>query len=219
VTARPIDPVWHQVQAAFVSDALDSIGLMDQAMRASIRPVDEQKTLVGRARTGIYMEVAHIPAGSNPYEVEIAFVDDLRPGDVAILACGGSARIAPWGSLLSTASAMRGATGCVTDGLVRDVLGIRELAFPVFHGGIGPLDSKGRGKMIERDVPVICGGVAISPGDIIIGDADGVVVVPQAVESRIVALLAEKIAGESNTLAALRAGDYLRDVYARYGVL
>jgi regulator of RNase E activity RraA len=66
-------------------------------------------------------------------------------------------RIAPWGELLSTAAAADTASGCVTDGLVRDVRTIRAIGFPVFHGGIGPLDSKGRGKMVERDVPVLCG--------------------------------------------------------------
>ncbi len=219
MTTKQLAPIWSGIPAAFVSDALDSIGLMHQAMFPSIRPLDEARSMVGRARTGVYMEVSHIAPGSNPYGTEIAFVDDLKPGDVAILACGGSDRIAPWGGLLSTASVMRGAVGCVTDGLVRDILAIREMQFPVFHGGIGPLDSKGRGKMMERDIPVTCGGVRVTPGDIVVGDADGVVIVPQDVEGQIAAMLADKVAGESHTLAALRAGEYLRDVYARYGVL
>lgn len=215
----PIDPCWHQACAAFVSDALDSIGLMHQAMRPSIRPLDEQSKLVARARTGIYIEVSHVEPGTNPYELEIALVDDLKPGQVAVLACGGSSRIAPWGSLLSTASKVRGAAGCVTDGLVRDILSIREMQFPVFHGGIGPLDSKGRGQIMAIDVPVTCGGVLVGPGDIVIGDADGIVVVPRKVEAEILAILVGKMAGESKSLEALRAGEYLRDVYARYGVL
>ena len=71
----------------------------------------------------------------------MALVDDLQAGDVPVLACGGPTdRIAPWGELLSTASRGRGAAGCVTDGLVRDVRRIREMSFPVFHGGIGPLN-------------------------------------------------------------------------------
>lgn len=219
MNTKQLAPIWSGVPAAFVSDALDSIGLMHQAMRPSIRPLDETRSMVGRARTGVYMEVSHIAPGSNPYDTEIAFVDDLQPGDVAVLACGGSDRIAPWGGLLSTASTVRGAVGCVTDGLVRDILAIREMQFPVFHGGIGPLDSKGRGKMMERDIPVTCGGVRVVPGDIVVGDADGVVIVPKDVEGQIAAILADKIAGESHTLSALRSGELLRDVYARYGVL
>ena len=122
-----------------------------------------------------------VEPGEDPYEVEIALVDDLKPGDVAVFACGGPTdRIAPWGELLSTAAQVRGAAGCVTDGLVRDVKPIRAMGFPVFHGGIGPLDSKGRGKMMEMDCRVVCAGVEVAPGDYIFGDCDGVVVVPQA---------------------------------------
>jgi hypothetical protein len=77
-----------------------------------------------------------VAEGENPYEVEIALVDDLKPGDVAVFACGGPTdRIAPWGELLSTAASYRGSVGCVTDGLVRDVRQIRTMNFPVFHGG------------------------------------------------------------------------------------
>ena len=103
--------------------------------------------------------------GENPYELEIRLVDDLKPGDVAVFACGGPTdRIAPWGELLTTAAMARGAAGCVTDGLVRDVRHIRKMKFPVFHGGIGPLDSKGRSRMIEMDRPVVCAGVRVCVG-------------------------------------------------------
>ena len=72
---------------------------------------------------------------------------------------------APWGELLTTAAKARDAAGCVTDGLVRDVRLIREMRFPVFSGGIGPLDSKGRGVVMAIGVPVECGGVPTRPGD------------------------------------------------------
>jgi regulator of RNase E activity RraA len=139
---------------------------------------------------------------------------------VAVLACGGPTdRIAPWGELLSTASRARGAAGCVTDGLVRDVRQIREMGFPVFHGGIGPLDTKGRGKVMAIDVPVECGGVAVRSGDLVFGDADGVVVVPREVEGEILRAAFEKVAGEDRTRAALERGEKLADVFARHGIL
>ena len=180
----PIDP--HTLQplnAAVLSDTLDSLGLMQQAMKPFMRPLDDTLQLIGRARTGLYMPVYAPPAkGENPYEVEIALVDDLAPGDVVVLACDGpTERIAPWGELLSTASVARGAAGCVTDGLVRDLKQIREMGFPVFCGGIGPLDTKGRAHMVERDVPVMCAGVTVRRGDLVFGDVDGVVVIPQEV--------------------------------------
>jgi regulator of RNase E activity RraA len=215
----PLPANWEQLFAAVLSDALDSVGLRDQAMSPRIRPLDEQLKLCGRARTGIYMETAYVEEGANPYELEIALVDDLKPGDLAVFACGGSSRIAPWGSLLSTATRARGGAGCVTDGFVRDVLEIRALGLPVFHGGIAPLDSKGRGQIQAIDVPVTCGGVKVAPGDLVFGDADGLVVVPQAVEADVLRAAFDKINGEHNTMRELRAGAYLRDVYARYGIL
>ena len=211
---------WEQLFAAVLSDALDAVGVINQAMSPRIRPLDEQLRMCGRARTGMYMETAHVEPGTNPYELEIAIVDDLKPGDVAVFACGGSQRIAPWGSLLSTATLARGAAGCVTDGLVRDTIEIKNnLKLPVFHGGIAPLDSKGRGQIQAIDVPVICGGVRVCPGDLVFGDADGVVVVPQAVEAAVLEIAFDKINGEHHSMRELRAGGFLRDVYAKYGVL
>lgn len=215
----PLPKGWEQLYSAVLSDALDAIGIWNQAMSPRMRPLDETLKLCGRARTGQYMEVPYVAEGINPYELEIAIVDDLKPGDVVVFSCGGSSRIAPWGSLLSTASRARGAAGCVTDGLVRDIIGIRELQLPVFHGGIGPLDSKGRGQIQAVDVPVICDGVRVEAGDLVFGDADGVVVVPQAVEAEVLKHAFEKINGEHHSINELRAGGFLRDVYAKYGVL
>ncbi|MCB1499246.1 MAG: RraA family protein [Bauldia sp.] len=216
----PLPDGWEQLYTAVLSDALDAVGVTNQAMSPRIRPLDEQLKMCGRARTGIYMETAHVDPAVNPYELEIALVDDLKPGDVAVLACGGSSRIAPWGSLLATATIARGAAGCVTDGFVRDILETKlNLKLPVFHGGIAPLDSKGRGQIQAVDVPVICDGVRVAPGDLVFGDADGVVVVPQAVEADVLRIAFDKINGENHSMRELRAGGFLRDVYAKYGVL
>jgi regulator of RNase E activity RraA len=185
-----------------------------------VRPLAEELVLCGRARTGLYAAAYHVAEGENPYAVEIALVDDLQPGEVAVLACNGPTdRIAPWGELLSTAASLRGAVGCVTDGLVRDVRAIKRMGFPVFHGGIGPLDSRGRGHMIARDVPVECAGVPVRSGDLVFGDADGVVVVPSEVEDAVIAAATEKVSGEDRTREALARGLKLADVYDTYGVL
>jgi len=210
----------RRLSAAVLSDVMDSLGLRDRAMRPFVRPLDESLVLVGRARTGLYMPVYEAREGDNPYEVEIALVDDLKPGEVAVLACGGpTERIAPWGELLSTASRARGSAGCVTDGLVRDVRQIRAMQFPVFHGGIGPLDTKGRGRMMARDIPVECGGVHVVSGDIVFGDADGVVVIPKGHADEVVARAQEKVLGEDNTRAELERGRLLAEVFEKYRIL
>ncbi|MEP7181535.1 MAG: RraA family protein [Betaproteobacteria bacterium] len=217
--SRFLDEIRRSLYTAVLSDVLDELGFRDQAMLPSIRPLDESLVLAGFARTGLYREVFDAVAGENPYELEIALVDDLKPGDVAVFGCGGSRRIAPWGELLSTASRARGAAGCVTDGMVRDICAIRALRFPVFHGGIAPLDSKGRGKVVEIDTPIRCGGVAVASGDLVVGDADGVVIVPRAVEDEALRGAFVKVAGENTTRDELAAGAKLADVFARYRVL
>ena len=210
----------HALNAAVLSDTLDSLGLMQQAMRPFMRPLDETLQLIGRARTGLYMPVYEHREGENPYEVEIALVDDLKPNDVVVLACDGPTdRIAPWGELLSTASVARGAAGCITDGLVRDVRQIREMRFPVFCGGIGPLDTKGRARMMERDIPIACGGVHLRSGDFVFGDADGVVIIPEERVHEVIAKAQEKALGEDNTRAQLRQGKLLGEVFRKFGIL
>jgi 4-hydroxy-4-methyl-2-oxoglutarate aldolase len=208
-----------KLYVAVVSDVLDSLGRTNQAMAARIRPLDDSLVLAGYARTGLYQDIYHVAKGENPYELEIALIDDLDTDDVPVFACGASGRIAPWGELLSTASRARGAAGCVTDGLTRDIRAIREMRFPVFHGGIGPLDSKGRGKASQIDVPIVCAGVRIEPGDLVFGDADGVVVIPAAIEQQVLASAFEKVSGEDKTRQDLVGGAKLREVFERYGVL
>ena len=211
---------FRDLSAAVLSDVMDVLGLMNQAMQPFVRPLDESLVLAGRARTGLYMLAYEVRDGENPYEVEIALVDDLKPGDVPVLACDGpTQRIAPWGELLSTAAQARGAAGCITDGLVRDVRQIREMRFPVFHGGIGPLDTKGRARMVQRNVPVECAGVKVRDGDIVFGDVDGVVVIPQERAAEVLARAKEKVAGEGRTRDELRQGRLLGEVFDKYRIL
>ncbi len=210
----------RELYSAVLSDVMDEFGLMSQAMRPFVRPLDEGLVMMGRARTGLFANTFGVREGENPYEIEIALLDDLRPGDVTVIACNGpTERIAPWGELLTTASIARGAVGCVTDGLVRDLRHIRPLNYPVFHGGIGPLDSRGRARMIEMDSVIECGGVTVRPGDIVFGDVDGVVVLPQAKATEIIARAQEKVRSEDHTRDELRQGRLLREVYEKYGVL
>ncbi len=193
-----------------LSDCLDQLGLMRQAMPSAIRPLDDALVMVGRARTAAFMEVYHVPPGSNPYELEIGLIDSLRPGEIPVFACSNPVRVAPWGELLSTAARVRGAAGALMDGCVRDIKAIRAMRFPVFHGGIAPLDSRGRGKIMAIDVPIECAGVAVQTGDLVMA---------QHAEEAVLRLAFEKVSGERNTLRDLQAGHALATVFARYGIL
>jgi 4-hydroxy-4-methyl-2-oxoglutarate aldolase len=202
-----------------LSDCLDAVGLRTQALPSRIRPLDEALVMCGRARTAAFVESHDVPAGVNPYELEIALVDSLEPDDIPVFACANSLQVAPWGELLTTAARARGSAGALMDGCVRDVKAIRAMGFPVFHGGIGPLDTKGRARVVAIDAAVLCAGVAVASGDLVFGDADGVVVVPKAAEAEVLRLAFEKVKGERATLSDLQRGDRLADVFARYGIL
>lgn len=219
IDARLADTARKQLYSAVLSDVLDELGDPEHTMATSIRPLDDDTVLFGRARTGLYMEVFDVTAGENPYELEIALVDDLKPDDIAVFACPNSDRVAPWGELLSTAARARGAVGCVTDGLVRDVRIIRQMGFPVFARAIGPLDSKGRATVMRIDVPVRCGGVMVRPGDWLFGDVDGVVVLREHLAEAAVQKALAKVEGENRVREELEAGAMLKDVFARHGIL
>ena len=223
-STRPNDPIVAEMGETFfcamISDVLDSLGHMGQALSPIIRPLDDSLVMVGRARTMLYADVYARPGpDENHYELEIGLVDDLRPGDVVVAACGKTGRIAPWGGLLSAAATVRGAAGAVMDGCVRDIRQVRASKFPVFSGGVAPLDSMGRGKVIEVDVPVQCGGVLVNAGDIVFGDADGCVVIPKALEMAVLEEGRSKLAAENKSMDALKAGRRLTDVYDEFGVL
>lgn len=217
--ANLIAEVRAGLYSGVISDVLDGLGNMHHALAPKIRPLDDALVLFGRVRTALYMPVYHVEPGGNPYELEIQLIDDLRQDDVAVMACPREERIGPWGELLTTAAQARGAAGCVTDGLVRDVRLIREMQFPVFSGGIGPLDSKGRGIVMAIDVPVECGGMAMRPGDWIFGDVDGVLVIPAELCERAVELALEKVLHENDVRRELAAGEKLATVFARHGIL
>ena len=202
---------------AVVSDSLDQLGVRNQAMREHLRPLYAGCRVAGWARTIACSDVYHVP--EDPYGIEIEAVDSLQPGEVAVVGTQKSVRNAPWGELLSTAARARGARGAIVDGLVRDVRKIEELGFPVFAAGIKPVDSMGRGMVTAYNVPVECGEVLVQPGDFVFADFDGVVVVPRAIVKDVLELASDKVRRENSSRDELMQGAYLRDVFAKYGVL
>jgi len=214
---RVFRQIEENLYTAVISDALDELGYRDQALREFIRPLSSNDRFAGWARTLSCVDVYHI--APDPYAKEIEAIDSILPGEVVMVSTAGSSQNAPWGELLSTAARARGAKGAVIDGLVRDVRKIQDVGFPVFARGIKPVDSKGRGIIIDYNVPIECGGARVSPGDLIVADYDGVIVVPAEVLPNVIQLATDKVARENGSRAELKNGAYLRDVFAKYGVL
>jgi 4-hydroxy-4-methyl-2-oxoglutarate aldolase len=213
--------VQRNLYVPVVCDILDSLGYREQTMHQRLRPLLPDMRhcgMVGRARTVQWMRTDYV-VEEDPYGLEIDSVDTIKPGDVLVHSTDLEGHIAPWGELMSTIAKRNGAAGCICDSLIRDCVRIMDMGFPVYYAGIRGLDSKGRGRVMALDVPIHCGEVLVHPGDLIVADYDGVVVVPKAVEQEVLRLAYDKVNGENLTRDELLAGKSLREVFEKYHIL
>src|ERR1700733_4665359 len=207
----------RSLSTALVCDALDALGLRSQSPQIpwAIRAVDG--LLVGRCKTTLWSD--RDSPDPHPYEKELLAVDTCRPDQVIIAAAGGSTRSGIWGELLSTAARNSGCVGAIVDGAVRDVAQMTEMQFPVFARAACPYDSKDRQFVTAIDVAVEIAGVTFQPHDLVFADADGVVVVPAAVEVEAVRRAWTKAHDENRTRDAIKRGMKVGEAYERFGVL
>jgi regulator of RNase E activity RraA len=217
--ASPISlsQIRERLYSAVVCDALDRIGLTNQSPRVPLNPLTVAGVLAGRCKTTLWAEMAH--TDPRPYELELQAVDSCQPDDVLIAAAGGSIRSGLWGELLSTAAKRSGCVGAIIDGAVRDIEKMTQMGFSVFARGACVYDSRDRNRVIDIDVPVEIDGVRFSPGDLVIADTDGIVVVPQAVEAEVIRAAWEKVHAENEVRAAISGGMTAAEAFRKYGVL
>ncbi len=208
----------RRVRTAMVSDSLDVVGVRNNVMNSSIQALRPEMRAVGFAAT-IEFEPSSEFDQRDPYGAAIDFLDRLNPGQLAVVATGGRDDSAFWGELFSAAAKGRGATGMVCDGPLRDTEAVVGLGFNVFGASNRPIDYKGRMRVASVGTIVICGGVEVHPGDAVIADADGVVVVPKIHIARVFELANARAQSEKSVLKDLLAGKSVREVWDAYGVL
>ncbi len=206
-----------KLYSAVVADVVDAEGCREQVMAHTVRPLAPEMVLCGIARTVLCVPV--FEATGDPYANEIRAVDSLQPHEVLAVTTGGVTTASFWGELLTTAAMARGANGVIIDGFTRDVKRILEMNLPTFVTGYHPGDSLGRMEVIGVNVPIRCGGVLVNPGDYILGDVDGVVVVPAHVISTVLAAADKKVKDEDKVREELRAGKTVSDTFDKYHVL
>ena len=179
--------------AATIHEAQGQIG----AMHSGIKPLDPTRRMAGRALT-----VELRPADNLMVHYALT---KAQPGDVLVVDAKGFTEAGPWGDLLTLAAQKAGLAGLIMDGMVRDADTIIEMGFPVFCRG---LSIKGTNKMQPGRVnePIQCGGVSVEPGDVVVGDRDGVVVVTQARADEVLAASEAREAKEDAFRAELNAG-------------
>ncbi len=212
-----LEKIRQHLFSAIVCDALDSIGLSHQSPRLPWRPMTTEGILVGRCKTTLWGEMFH--SDPKPYELELQAVDSLSSDDLFIAAAGGSMRSGIWGELLSTAAAQQGCRGAIVDGAVRDLRQMRAMGFPVWARGASPYDSRDRNRVVDVDIPVEMDGVTFSPGDLVVADLDGVVVVPQKVEKEVIQIAWKKIHSENEFRDSIKNGMTATEAFDRYGIL
>ncbi len=183
--AVPEDPLiaaFKKSYAASVADAVDLVtgkrGFMSHDMRPYVLP--GKAMMVGRAVTSLVRPAAPeqaTPALSTKHSVEM--IDNAKPGEVGVIVMEGTLDVAAMGNLMGTAAVVRGMAGMVLDGAVRDVGDLRDMGLTVYARAAIPSTAVGRYATVARNIPVECAGVTVRPGDIIVANEDGVVVVPQ----------------------------------------
>ena len=206
-----------QLYVAVLSDVLDQMGYKHQATRITFHAYTGVTKLIGRCKTTLWADMYDVD--KSPYELELKAVDSCQPGDILIAAAGGSNRSGIWGELLSTAARNCGCEGTIVHGAVRDIDKMREMGFPVFATSKNPYDSQNRQRVIDVDVIVEIDGVKFSPGDIVMADEDGIVVVPREIEEQVIKAALEKVYAENITRDAIKGGMKAMDAYLKYGVL
>ena len=219
----------RELFTAVLGDVLDALGFLHQFLPPAIQPLRADMVVVGRAMPVLEVDFSpareaagQAPLSQKPFGLMFEALDDLQPNEV-YLATGNSALDAPqyalWGELMSTRSIRLGAAGAVLNGYSRDTHGILRLNFATFSIGRYALDQRPRGKVVDFRVPVEIAGVRIEPGDLVVGDLDGVLVIPKAVEAEAINRALEKVRKENLVRAAIEAGMSTVDAFARFGVM
>ncbi len=201
---------------AVIGDILDTLGRVHQFIPAAVRPLLPEMRLAGRAMPVLIADVFSVP--EKPFGRLTEALDALQAGDV-YLARRGRQDCAAWGEILTASAVARGALGAVVDSFHRDTAKVLQQGFPVFSRGAYGQDSSARAVVLDFGVPVEIGGVAITPGDLVVGDIDGVLVIPADLEDEVLELALIKAAKENVVRDAIERGMSSTEAFATYGVL
>jgi 4-hydroxy-4-methyl-2-oxoglutarate aldolase len=192
-----------------ISDALDRLGIAGQCL--NIKPLAPSFQLTGRAFTILYGPSA-TPSGTVG-----DYIDDVAPGSVVVLDNGGRENATVWGDILTWVAHTRGVSGTVIDGACRDTHLSRKLGYPIFSRSYSMRTGKDRVQVEGTNVVVNIGDARVCPGDLLRGDADGVLVVPRAHEEAVLAAAEEIDATEQKIRDAVRAGRTLVEARRELG--
>ncbi|MBJ6368613.1 RraA family protein [Snuella sedimenti] len=215
----------EELFVALVGDVLDKMGYLHQFLSPNIKPLRKDMVTIGRAMPVLEADTfeespkqTNNPLMKKPFGIMFEALDSLKENEVYICS-GASPRYALWGGLMSTRALKLKAAGAIVDGYSRDTNEIEKLNFPTFSLGTYAQDQGPRGKVIDYRVPIEFNGVRINPGDIVYGDRDGVLIIPQEIEKEAFTGAIEKARGEKLVQKALEEGMSTVDAFEKFGIM
>jgi regulator of RNase E activity RraA len=198
-----------KLDTSTISDALDRLGISGQCL--NIKPRDSRFRMTGRAFTMLYRPVGK-PAGTVG-----DFIDDVAPGSVVAIDNGGRENATVWGDILTEIAHHRGIAGTVIDGACRDTALCMELGYPVFSKSYSMRTGKDRVQLDATEIAVNIGDARVAPGDILRGDADGVVAIPRQHEAEVLAVAEGIATAEEAIRKSVRGGKRLDEARKEFG--
>jgi 4-hydroxy-4-methyl-2-oxoglutarate aldolase len=198
-----------------IADAVEEATGARGWMSADVKPIYDAR-IVGRAATALMRPV--LKNDSRKYQNHILDILDEAPaGSVLVYVMEDGLEIAAMGNLMGTTAKVRGLAGAVIDGAVRDITELRRLQFPVWSRRVSPATSVGRMISVDKQIPVRCGEIMVHPGDYIVADADGVVVVPVGAADAVIDLLKKYDDKESKMIPIIEREKSMRKALEQYG--
>lgn len=200
---------------AVIGDILDQMGFVNQFLPPQVRSLNG-RVLVGRAMP-VQLATATMSRGGGFGKLTEA-LDQLEPGEV-YLASGGTIPCAAWGELMTTTARARGAAGAVVNSYHRDTVRVLEHDWPVFSRGAYAQDAAVRSVVVSYRTQLDIEGIEVRPGDLVVGDIDGVLIVPKVIELEVVEAALVKMRAEDSVREAIVSGMSATEAFAKHGVL
>lgn len=204
--------------AAAFSDILDEMGQHFQVVspHSKIYPLKDNFIVIGRAVTLLNESNNN---EKDPYASVIKCIDSLKPDSILVTTGSDSSCVGIMGELTATALRVKKSRGVIVNGYTRDVRKLIKMEFPTFAWGASPIDTTGRVRVVDYNIPIIIGGVKISPGDLIFADLDGIVVIPKNLEKEAINEVIKRINTENVVRNELAEGKSMAEVWSKYHVL
>ena len=223
--AKLFELIRSELFTAVIGDIMDKMGFLNQFLPPKIQPLREGMKVAGRVMTVLEADTfkelsanSQNPILKKPFGLMLEALDDLKENEV-YLCTGSSPTYALWGELMSARASILGAAGAIVNGYSRDTKGILDMNFPTFSYGRYAQDQAPRGKVIDFRCPIVIENVNIISGDIVVGDMDGVCIIPKNIEKEVIEKALEKARGEKLVKKAIEGGMSAFEAFEKFGIM